>query len=386
MEDNKSPSTVSGTPEGSPSPSTSANQQQGQQKSQPSPVFFNYMQDYVDNRFASDLAEFSKYKNRRTGFANIDDQQWFYPGFYTVGGISSIGKTTLVHQLSEGLAENGSHVLYFSLEQSAFELTAKSLARRINLQSKVDPSYRRFTALEIRMGNANGTREFTEQLAAFKNAVGNNFCVVQCNMSVTVETIIDYVRKYMNAYPGIIPVVVIDYLQIISPSELGGRVLVDTKTNIDHIVHVLKAFQMETNATIIAIASLNRGSYQTQVKFEAFKESGSIEYTSDCVWGLQLSILETEEYNFTEDETTHKRRATTADEKNAIINDEKSEDMRRVQLVAMKNRGGKPYYKVYFNYDPAYETFTPADEKGNPYIPSTTFVSIDDEDPDNPFA
>lgn len=386
MEDNKTLPSVSASAEGGASPSTAGNQNANQQPKEKPSVFFNYADDYVKNRFLNEINEFAMFKGRKTGFPNVDDNQFFYPGLYSVAGISSIGKTSWCQQLAVQLAEGGSHVLYFSLEQSSLELTAKNIARYINQQSKRDPSYSRFNALQIRLGNAITSREFAEQLQAYTNNVQNRLCIVQCNMSITVEQIITYVSEFMKAYPGIIPVVFIDYLQIISPSELGGRVLVDAKTNVDHIVHELKAFQMSKNLTIVVICSLNRASYQTSMNMQALKESGSIEFTSDWVGGLQLQLLEKEEYRYIEDPVTHKRRATTDEEKDQMINDEKSEPIRRIELVVLKNRGGKPYYKAYFNYEPEFDTFTACDEKGNPYVSTTQFMPIEDEDPDNPFA
>ena len=39
------------------------------------------------------------------------------------------------------------------------------------------------------------------------------------------------------------------------------------------------------------VSSLNRLNYTMPIELESFKESGSIEYTLDVVWGLELSIL-----------------------------------------------------------------------------------------------
>lgn len=328
---------------------------------------FNYISDYINDRFNSEVDNFSRYKQRRTGFPNIDEKHFLYPGLYTLGGISSIGKTTFVHQFADQLAEMGCHVLYFSLEQNTLELISKSLTRRIFQQSKIDQSYKLFSAMDIRLGLASASREFNEQLQAYKKAVENRMCVIECNMSITIEDIVRYVQEYMKSNINISPIVFIDYLQIIKSSDIGGRTLIDQKANIDHVIHTLKAFQMHTNITIIIVASLNRANYQTAISFEAFKESGGIEYASDCIWGLQLSVLENESYNFVIDSKTKKRRITSSEEKNQIINEEKGKQRRNIELVALKNRSGVSYYKVYFEYQPEYEIFLPLDEKGKPY-------------------
>lgn len=348
------------------------------------PVFFNYAGDYVRHRFLAEIDEFAAFKGYKTGFPNIDDNQPLYPGLYSIAGISSIGKTTWAQQLATQLAENGSTVLYFSLEQSVLELTAKNISRLINQRSKNDPSYSRFTSLQIRLGAASSSREFKEQIKAYADKVRNRLCIIQCNMSITVEQIIGCINDFMKDRPGAYPVVFIDYLQIISPSELNGRVIVDAKTSVDHIIHELKTFQMRENLRVIVICSLNRASYQTSMSFQALKESGSIEFTSDWVGGLQLQLLEEEEYKYAEDPLTHRTRLRSDEEKEQMINAEKNEPVRRIELVVLKNRSGKPYYKAYFNYEPEFETFTACDKYGRPYISFEHAVSA--EDLDDPFA
>mgnify|MGYP002860760638 CR=1 FL=1 len=347
------------------------NQPTAQQVVQPPKIFFNYMDDYLDNRFDAELADFQQYKDRKTGFPNIDEIQSLYPGLYVVGGISSLGKTTFVHQMADQIAASGQPVLYFSMEQSVMELTTKSLARQIYLHHlRVDSTYHPYTSIEIRNGEAAGTRELVEQRAEYKAKVKGNMCVVQCNHELTVEFLISSVTEYMKQY-GVKPTIVVDYLQIMSPSTVNGRPLTDTKTNIDHVVHALKAFQMSNSLTIIAICSLNRANYLTPVDFESFKESGGIEYTADSVWGLQLSILDEDEFYYKDSPTKNGKLVETTDkEKRAMVKEEKAMSPRRIQLSVMKNRYGKPNYSVNFEYEGQYDTFIAVDENGYYYGPN----------------
>ena len=79
-----------------------------------------------------DYERFMQSKDRKTGFSNLDEQIGnLYPGLYVLGAISSLGKTTFACQLADQLSHQGEHVLYFSLEQSKYELVAKGLARLI---------------------------------------------------------------------------------------------------------------------------------------------------------------------------------------------------------------------------------------------------------------
>ena len=72
----------------------------------------------------SDLTRFQQYKDRKTGYSNIDAKMSLYPGLYVLGAISSLGKTTFCGQMADQLAGVGEHVLYFTLE-----LVSKALSR-----------------------------------------------------------------------------------------------------------------------------------------------------------------------------------------------------------------------------------------------------------------
>lgn len=303
--------------------------------------------DYFANTFASDLAEFAAFKNRKTGYANMDAVQPLYPGFYVVGAISSLGKTTFIHQMADQIATDGIPVLYFSLEQSKFEMYSKSISRRIYQESQTDPSYRTFSSMEIRSGVANGTRELTEQINAYVQQVKSNLWIYECNFDITVEEIKQHIDDFIKDY-HVIPTVVVDYLQIISPSVVNDRRL-EGKASIDHIVHTLKAIQSTNKLTLIAICSLNRQNYMTSIDFESFKESGGIEYTADVVWGLQLEAIHDE--IFQKEGKVNEKREAIKNAKNAIP--------RSIELVILKNRYGRASYSVGFDYNPIYDTFTP---------------------------
>ncbi|MCO5388845.1 MAG: hypothetical protein NHB14_27180 [Desulfosporosinus sp.] len=60
---------------------------------------------YLNENFQSDRERHSTYKDRKTGFPNLDRElNGLYPGLYVIGGISSVGKTTFTHQLADQLA------------------------------------------------------------------------------------------------------------------------------------------------------------------------------------------------------------------------------------------------------------------------------------------
>ena len=322
-------------------------------------VQFHSAKDYFNGgRFQNDVNNFVPHAYGYTGYGNLDCLQPLYPGLYVLGAISSLGKTTFIHQMaSNRLSTTGSvvpgyPVLYFSLEQSEFELRfelrSKSLSRGFFLRQqeeiKKNGTYPTYTSIALRRGEANGTQELQEVIDNYVNTVEDHMTIYECNFSVTVEDIEKIVDEYIEK-TKIAPVVVIDYLQIISPTLINGR-QPDAKSAVDHIVHEIKCFQVKHNLTVILISSLNRMNYMTPIDFESFKESGGIEYTADVIWGLQLSVLNTPLFE----------KEGRIKEKRDDIRNAKAQIPREIELVILKNRYGRTGITFPFEYFPQFDT------------------------------
>ena len=106
------------------------------------------MGKYLKNGLREDKVKFKEYKSRKTGFENLDRVTKLYPGLYVLGAISSLGKTTFACQLADQLTKSGEHVLFFSLEQSRFELATKGLSRLTAIRNMKTA----LSAMEIREG------------------------------------------------------------------------------------------------------------------------------------------------------------------------------------------------------------------------------------------
>lgn len=295
---------------------------------------------YLSEAFGADLSRFQSFKDRKTGYSNLDQITSLYPGLYVIGAISSLGKTTFTHQLGDQLAETGDHVLYFSLEQSRLEMVTKSLSRITALRSQ-DP----VSAIDIRRGKITpAVKEAVKEYAQ----KGSTVSVIECNFDTTIEWIIQYIKDYMKENE-VAPVVIIDYLQIIpaTPEPNGHRPI--AKDVVDDHVRALKKLQSENDLVMIVISALNRQNYLTPVDFESFKESGGIEYTADVVWGLQLAIMNDDLFN-----SQNKLK-----EKREKVKQAKRADPRVIELVCLKNRYGVANYSCQFNYRPKYDVFIP---------------------------
>ena len=121
-------------------------------------------------------------------------------------------------------------------------------------------------------------------------------------------------------------------MQILSPYNERAT----DKQNTDKAVLELKRISRDFKLPVIAISAFNRTSYKAEAMFEALKESGSIEYTSDTVIGLQLKGAGKKDF----DPTAEKKR-----------------DPRLIELVILKNRQGKVGDKILFEYYPMFNYF-----------------------------
>lgn len=301
---------------------------------------------YMTDHFLDDIGRFIKYKHRKTGFNNLDEHATgLYPGLYVIGAIPSLGKTTFIHQMGDQLAAAGDHVLYFSLEQNRLEMITKSLSR-ITAQQDITTAV---SAINIRAGQVTGA-----VLAAAEKykAQAERVSIIALNFDTNINYIREYITRYIKANDTR-PIVIIDYLQIIPPTDPRQS----DKEKIDSLVRAIKKLQSENDLVVFVVSSFNRNNYMAPVDYESFKESGGIEYTADVVWGLQLQALNGDLFNSDKD-IKRKREAIKA-AKGAIP--------RKVELLCLKNRYGKADYACGFNYNPVYDLFIPDPDYKNDY-------------------
>lgn len=300
--------------------------------------------DYISLFMADEIEKLKENATRKTGFSNLDAETGgVYPGLYAVGGISSVGKTTFIYQMADQMAAAGQHVLFFSMEQSRLEMVSKSIART-TAQADINTAV---SSIAIRTGTL--TPVVLDAADKYSQTVGGRLSVIEGNFNCTVSFIGDYTRKYIENN-GVKPVIIVDYLQVLRAEKdpETGRKPTDTKQVVDYNVTQLKRMSRALDLPIFVISSLNRSNYLTPVDFEAFKESGGIEYTADVVWGLQLDVMN--DPIFDKEKGVKEKREKVRDAKAAIP--------REIELVCLKNRYGRSY-NVRFRYYPQYDLFRP---------------------------
>lgn len=96
----------------------------------------------------------------------------------------------------------------------------------------------------------------------------------------TAADIAQYVENYIAAF-GVVPVIIVDYLQILAAPE--GKGSLTDKQAVDESLRVLKSLSASKELPVILISSLNRESYDQPVSLRSYKDTGSIEYSCDTV-------------------------------------------------------------------------------------------------------
>jgi len=281
-----------------------------------------------------------------TGFSYLDELLGggFYEGLYTIGAISSLGKTTFMLQIADYIANQGQCVLFFSLEMSRMELMLKTLSRHTylivtenNNESTLNSTKRTdnyslsnaMTTNKIRQFIRNG-KEYPNDFEVFSKAVdkykeyASNKRIVERTRKIGIREVKEEIENTIKT-TGKTPIVIIDYLQALAPENDRNT----EKQNVDIAMTELKAISRDYRTNVFVISSLNRSNYKVPISFEAFKESGSIEYASDVVLGLQYNGVGENDFDFLE---------------------ASRKEIREIELVLLKNRNGVIAKSVIFDY------------------------------------
>lgn len=290
--------------------------------------------NYLDT-FNENIKDQEKNRPLSTGIYALDEA--LEGGFYKknlviLGAISSLGKTTLALQIGDNIARSGKDVLIFSLEMSKEELIAKSISRNMFLKA-YDKHYTALalTTREILKGvglnenlinNDKRVEIYKEAYEDYKENIASNIYITECNddIEININTISDKIKTHI-AITNNKPFVIIDYLQIIQNQEKG---LTD-KQVVDKIVTSLKRIARDNDITILLISAFNRASYNQESNLASFRDSSTIEYTSDILISLQHEKLD----------------GVTDDTKKVNTNQEQQKDERNLTLKILKNRNGR---------------------------------------------
>lgn len=293
---------------------------------------YNFMKEVFDNKTPNFIP---------TKFPKLDRvlEGGLYEGLYFIGAISSLGKTTLVTQIADQIAGSGQDVLLFSLEMASSEIASKSISR-ITFNEVINKRAKREHAKTTRGITTASRYEYyckeekeliRHSLEVYTKQIGNHIIIQEGVGDIGVKQVAEKVATHKRI-TGNSPVVIIDYIQILSPNDVRAS----DKQNTDKAVLELKRLSRDYKIPIIGISSLNRTNYSTEINMSAFKESGAIEYSADVLIGLQLKGVGKEGFN---------------------VDEAKQKAPREVELKILKNRNGSTGGTIEYQYYPMFNTF-----------------------------
>lgn len=335
--------------------------------------------DYYNNSALSHIKAFKNGINESvntpaisTGFIELNDilDGGLYEGLYILGAISSLGKTTFTLQLADQIARAGHDILFFSLEMARVEVMAKSISRTTFIESKQNKAlskttrgimagkkYRYYTQEEKDL--INQSIESYSQYANHVYIYEGRYVKEDKAERININHIRELVNKHVTL-TGKRPVVFIDYLQIIAPTDIRAT----DKQNTDIAVFELKEISRDFKIPVVAVSSFNRENYSQPVSMASFKESGAIEYSSDVLLGLQYSGMEYQEGEADKDRTKRIRELFRTNEAQA-----RNGDAQEIELKVLKQRNGAKgsiglYMTAKFNF---FDDFKQVDPTETPF-------------------
>ncbi len=284
----------------------------------------------------------------KTGIEWLDDELLdggLYEGLYVLLAAPSMGKSTLMLQIADNIAQSGRDVLFVTLEMSKKSLQAKTLSRLSSLLADADSDT--FTAMEERPITSGRWRKWgqvdrekakatlTEASAAYRQrwaervyfyeAPGGSFAGVL----EAVET-----HRRVRDCP---PVVIVDYLQILQSADASKT----DKQAVDAHVAGLKQLSRDYGVPVLVASSLGRTSYAERLTMASGKESGGIEFTADIILGLQFIEVGTSGFD-----------ADAA----------KEQPIRELEIAVLKNRSGSTG-SAYIRYWPKWNLMIDASKE-----------------------
>ena len=341
-----------------------------------------------------------------TGFEKLDaklDGGFLGEQLIFLGAISSLGKTSFALQIATQIAEQGKDVLIFSLEMSKDELNAKTISRYTYIQTESEKYLQdyRLTTRDIITGRIGGVAmgEATDYkgqvyVNAYKAAtqIAGNVRICVGENDVDVDKVRDMVDVHIKATRRR-PFVVLDYLQILQPSEDARTT--DKRLLTDYDVTRLKVVSRDFHVPVLVISAFNRISYYDPVSMSSFRESSGIEYSSDILLGMQYKGMDYRKSDIPtkDEEDGGKTKAktiyeSTADHNNRVRKllddmDERGAAGKElpIELKILKNRNGSkgtlsynflPKYNYYYETEHEKRPIRIAKPKSSSPVVSTT--------------
>lgn len=264
-----------------------------------------------------------------TGIPEIDDKLHggFRPGVSVLTAPPSTGKTTLMLSIAESFSSRGVQTLYLCNDMTVEQLVAKCISRDSYLVAK-EGGFQAVDILDM-TDKVKHSEVFAQACARFtENAQSLRFeCGAYSKDLNQIKSLLGTYAAYRQDDEPI--VVVIDFLQNIVLGDTEGA-----RERTDAVISDLKALARDHKLIIIAISSISRINYNSELTMSSPKESGGIEYAADVLMGLQYRGVGDNEFS---------------------LNAASRKNIRDMQLVILKHRFSHIGRTVDMRYNTKYD-------------------------------
>ncbi len=189
---------------------------------------------------------------------------------YTVAGRPGTGKTAFALALAINLGRHGLPVVFFSLEMPREQLTERAIAQESKLSTQ-----------RVARSDLND-REWAAVARAF-STIASLPIVIDDRGTQTLASVRSSVRRALtrleqqSGKPAKLALVVVDYLQIMTPLEKKGR---SRENEVSDLSAGLRALAREFNCAVLELSQLSRECERRQDKrpiLSDLRDSGAIE-------------------------------------------------------------------------------------------------------------
>lgn len=313
-----------------------------------------------------------KYKPVRTGINEFDDMLGggiLRQSLVMLTAAPGTGKTTIVQQWFETMAENGQDVVFLNLEMSREQLLARSMSRMIHKQGH------NMTAAEVLKGYmwTDYQREYVTKAAqTYQETIAQHMSYNPDGRITDIEDI----RNTLNTAgtkareagkAG--PVCVLDYLHLITTSNREEQAELLKKA-----VAMLKQYAIDYNTFVLAIGANNRTANNSGiVGLDSGRDTSAIEYSADYQLALNYRALAEK---WKKDGTDDIYRANNPDDMEELA----MQEPREMVIQVLKNRMNAIGGKIWLNFDAANSTFEYAGKPKKKLRIPAGFTAVDNPD------
>jgi len=200
-----------------------------------------------------------------TGISPLDHYFYMEPGYiHCIAAESGVGKSALLLQIADHVAQKYGKVLYFSLESTDIKLASRLIARRSGIAlTKIHKKHLQDSEWPVIRDTLSDLQE-------------SKLILIDSSRFSEIEKLVSYIES--AAIDGNIRMIVIDFLQLLSSfKKTNSRHL-----EISHIITQFKYIAKQLNIPIL-FASQLRKDIKGRPSLDDLKESGDIRTHTDNI-------------------------------------------------------------------------------------------------------